>query len=265
MAEQKKIVMPTVGATGGRQLSSNEIYNESYRESNGGSTDRMTGHASGTDLTSNQRPAAYKPSLNLTDSPQFGCVVYVSMLSLSNSFLSQTEQDNQLHAHSGFLPNLIKTHKLPSALESFNNSTCGEKVLPDQVMGSKPKTGFTEGTDLQLYTFKEKTSNTVEPHQIYSSMMKTDFIPLPLQQSTEVIPGLCSRSCRESGYTRGVVAPFAWPSSLLPSPQTKSSAPTVKTTGKREPTGFLQNVPRNQVFPKTPFELSHFITHYQIT
>lgn len=78
-----------------------------------------------------------------------------------------------------------------------------------------------------------------EPHQTPSSVMKTDFVPLSLlqvephkiwihlgsagetfmynsevcfvSQGTEAKSGLCSRSCRETGFTRGDIAPLAHP------------------------------------------------------
>ncbi|CAJ1056566.1 protein phosphatase 1 regulatory subunit 32 isoform X2 [Xyrichtys novacula] len=77
---------------------------------------------------------------------------------------------------------------------------------------------------------------------------------------------LSLRGCfsQESGYTRGAVTPLAcYPTSVLLSPKTKSDSPTKKTIGVKESTGFISNAPNNQAFPNTPFDGSHFTTHYR--
>ncbi|CAG5957920.1 unnamed protein product, partial [Menidia menidia] len=227
MAEQGRIVMPTVGATGRReQLSRNKLKP---------SLDKMgftsyIGHPSGTGFTSNQRPAIYyKPSLDLVDNPKFGGL-------LSDSFMSQTKRHYQPHVcfnYLGSLPNLMNTstdsgfHQLRSFL---NTVPVEEKVVP------------------------RKTQ---------SSVMKNDFVRPCHLQGTEAIAGLRIRSCRETGFTRGAIAPLACPSTILPSPQTKGTAPTVKTIGKKEPTGALLNTPINEAFPNGYFDSSHFTTHYR--
>ncbi|XP_075327290.1 stabilizer of axonemal microtubules 4 [Odontesthes bonariensis] len=279
MAEQGRIVMPTVGAAGrkGRLSSSNKLKlsNNSY------TVMRFTsyvGRPSVTGFTSNQRPAIYyKPSLDLIDNPQFGSL-------LSDSFLSQTKRHYQPHLsfnYLGSLPNLTNKptdsgfHQLRSHLKTLaveEKTEYQQLFVPHRLtasvpenhvrMGPKGKTGFTEGTELQLNTFQEKNSHTVVPRQTQRSVMKSDFVPPSPLQGTEAIVGLCTHSCRETGFTRGAIAPLACPTSLLPLPQTKSSAPTVKTIGKKELTGALLNVPSNQAFPNTSFDSSHFATHY---
>eukprot|EP00064_Thunnus_orientalis_P003418 superscaffoldBa00000277_g3427 len=85
------------------------------------------------------------------------------------------------------------------------------------------------------------------------------------KKGTEATPSLRSHSSRETGYTRGTLAPLACPTSLLPSPETKINTPTQKMIGKKEPSGSLLNAPNNQAFPSTPFDCSHFTTHYKST
>ncbi|KAM9753675.1 stabilizer of axonemal microtubules 4 [Menidia menidia] len=276
MAEQGRIVMPTVGATGRReQLSRNKLKP---------SLDKMgftsyIGHPSGTGFTSNQRPAIYyKPSLDLVDNPKFGGL-------LSDSFMSQTKRHYQPHVcfnYLGSLPNLMNTstdsgfHQLRSFL---NTVPVEEKTEYQQLyvphpltapglenhvkMGPKGVSGFTEETERQLNTFLNKNSPTVVPRKTQSSVMKNDFVRPCHLQGTEAIAGLRIRSCRETGFTRGAIAPLACPSTILPSPQTKGTAPTVKTIGKKEPTGALLNTPINEAFPNGYFDSSHFTTHYR--
>nr|XP_046251297.1 protein phosphatase 1 regulatory subunit 32 isoform X2 [Scatophagus argus] len=266
MAEQRRTVMSTVGATGSRgRLASNtgKLYNTS---------------CGGTGFTANQRPAIYyKPSLDHTDNPHFG-------LLLSDSFVSQTQRDYQPHIRSdcsGSLPNIVSKprasgfHQLRShqttvteeGKTEYRNAFVPHHLTPavshnHVTVGPKGESGFTEGAELQLNTFQERKQCPVEPHQTHSSVMKSDFTPPSILQGTEDRPGVCSRSSRETGFTRGAVAPLACPSSLLPSPQSNSNAPTQITIGKK-PTGFVLNAPNNQVFPITPFDGSHFTTHYK--
>ncbi|XP_078113237.1 stabilizer of axonemal microtubules 4 isoform X1 [Sander vitreus] len=278
MAEQGKIVMPTAGATGSRgRLTSNtvKLYNTFH-----GRVNFTSGHLSGTGFTSNQRPAIYyRPSLDRIDNPQFG-------LSLSDNFMSQTKQHYRPHIRSdcsGPLPNLInkpsdsgfyqlRAHPRTVTVEEkteYQRLFVPHRLTPTvsqnhATVHPRGQSGFTEGTDLQLNTFQEKKSCMVEPLLTHSSVMKNDFMPPSFLQGTEARPSLCSsRFSRETGFTRGAIAPLACPTSLLPSPQTKSNAPTEKTIGKKEPTGFLLNAPNNQAFPNTPFDGSHFNTHYK--
>nr|XP_046251299.1 uncharacterized protein ppp1r32 isoform X4 [Scatophagus argus] len=237
MAEQRRTVMSTVGATGSRgRLASNtgKLYNTS---------------CGGTGFTANQRPAIYyKPSLDHTDNPHFG-------LLLSDSFVSQTQRDYQPHIRSdcsGSLPNIVSKprasgfHQLRShqttvteeGKTEYRNAFVPHHLTPavshnHVTVGPKGESGFTEGAELQLNTFQERKQCPVEPHQTHSSVMKSDFTPPSILQS-----------------------------SLLPSPQSNSNAPTQITIGKK-PTGFVLNAPNNQVFPITPFDGSHFTTHYK--
>ncbi|XP_038562396.1 protein phosphatase 1 regulatory subunit 32 [Micropterus salmoides] len=275
--------MPTVGATGSRgRLSSNTVYNNSYRGSYDAGTVNFTSHLgppSGTGFTANQRPAIfYRPSLDHIDNPQFG-------LLLSDSFMSQTKRHYQPHIRSdcsGCLPNLVNKPKESGFYQLRNHpKTVTEKekteyqrlFVPHRLIptvsqnyvtvGPKGESGFTEGTNLQLNTFQEKKSRMVEPHQTHSSVMKSDFIQPSFLQGTEAGSSLCSHSARETGFTQGAIAPLACSASLLPSPHTKNNTPTEKTIGKKEPTGFLLNAPNNQTFPNAPFVCSHFTTHYK--
>ncbi|XP_067447218.1 stabilizer of axonemal microtubules 4 [Thunnus thynnus] len=290
MAEQGRIVMPTVGATGDRgRLTSNKIYNTSYRASYGATVtnaDRVNfnahlGRPSGTGFTANHRPAVYyRPSLDHIDNPQFG-------LLLSDSFISQTKRHYQPHIQSDSsrsLPNLVNRPR-ESGFHQLRNQPKTETVekkteyqrlfVPHRLtsaaaknhmtVGPKGETGFTEGTDLQLNTFQDKKSCMVEPRQTHNSLMKSDFVPPTFLQGTEATPSLRSHSSRETGYTRGTLAPLACPTSLLPSPETKINTPTQRMIGKKEPSGSLLNAPNNQAFPSTPFDCSHFTTHYKST
>ncbi|XP_042352666.1 protein phosphatase 1 regulatory subunit 32 isoform X2 [Plectropomus leopardus] len=282
MAEQGRIVTLSVGATGSRGPLTGNADNTSYRASYDPgrlSFNSFLAHPSKTGFTSNQRPAIYyKPSLDLTDNPQFGHL-------LSDSFMSQTKLHYQPHIHSdcsGSMPNIInkprgsgyhQLRNLPKTVSMEEKTEYQRLFVPHRltptvsqhhvIVGPKVQTGFTQETDLQLNTFQDKNSHMVELLQAPGSVMKTDFKRPSFLQCTEATANLCSSHfSRESGYTRGATAPLAWPSSLLPSPQTKSTAPTERTIGKKEPTGHLLNAPNNQVFPNTPFDGSHFTTHY---
>ncbi|KAI3371256.1 hypothetical protein L3Q82_023873, partial [Scortum barcoo] len=302
MAEQGRKVTPTVGATGSRgRLTGNRarLYNTSYKASNGervfswpifymtvSHTERMNftsylGNPSETGFTSNQRPAIYyRTSLDNIDNPEFG-------LLLSDSFMSQTKQHYQPHIRSdcsGSLPSLInkpsesgfyqlRHHPKTETVEEkseYQSLFVPHRLIPtvSQIhvtVGPKGESGFTEGTNLQPNTFQEKKSCIVEPHQTHSSVMKSDFVQPSFLQGTEARPGLCQHSSRETGFTRGAIAPLACPTSLLPSPHTKRNAPTEKTIGKKEPTGSLLNASNNQTLPHSPFDYSHFATHYKST
>ncbi|XP_029288861.1 protein phosphatase 1 regulatory subunit 32 [Cottoperca gobio] len=285
MAEQGRIVMPTVGATGSRgRLTGNTVrrYNTSYDLGRAHFTSYL-GLPSGTGFTSNQRPAIYyRPSMDHIDNPQFGLSL------LSDSFTTQTKQHYQLHVRSdcmGSLPNLINKPRdsgfyqlrIRPQAETMEEKTEYQRLfVPHRLtptvsqnhvtVGPIGESGFTEGTDLQLNTFQDKRNCLVEPLQTPGSVMKNDFTAPSFLQGTEARPSLCnSHFSRETGFTRGAIAPLACPSSLLPSPQTKSNSPTEKTIGKKEPTGSLRNAPNNQAFPNTPFDCSHFNTHYKST
>ncbi|XP_075944850.1 stabilizer of axonemal microtubules 4 [Anarhichas minor] len=276
--------MTTVGATGSRgRLTGNavKLYNTSYDPGRVTFTSHL-GHPSVTGYTSNQRPAVYyRPSLDHIDNPAFG-------LLLSDSFMSQTKQHYQPHIlsdYTGSLPNLINKSRdsgfhqlrsLPKTATMEQKTEYQRVFVPHRLtpsvfqnhvtVGPPGDSGFTEGTDLQLNTFVEKKSCMVEPLQTDSSVMKRDFVSPSFLQGTEARPSVCSSHLsRETGFTRGAIAPLACPTSLLPSPWTKSNAPTTKSIGKKEPTGFLLNASSNQIFPNTPFDCSHFNTHYKRT
>ncbi|KAI9529673.1 hypothetical protein NQZ68_007911 [Dissostichus eleginoides] len=258
MAAQGRMVMPTVGATGTRGRPTDTSY-----EPGTANFSSYLRHPRGTGFTSNQRPAIfYRPSLDHIDNPQFG-------LLLSDSFTTQTKQHYQPHVRSdcwGSLPNLInkprdsgfyqlRIHPKAETVEEKNRVT----VAP------RGESGFTEGTNLQLNTFQDK-SCMVEPLQTHSSVMKNDFIRPSFLQGTEARPSVCSSHfSHKTGFNRVAIAPLACRASRLPSPQTKSNAPTAKTIGKKELTGFILNAPNNQALPKTPFDGSHFNTHYKST
>ncbi|KAM7003497.1 stabilizer of axonemal microtubules 4 [Tautogolabrus adspersus] len=231
------------------------------------------GHTSSSGFTANNRPAIYyRPSLDLIDNPDMGFM-------LSDNFMSQTKQHYQPHlqpACSGSLPNLLNKRRE----SGFHQLKCPPKtaILEEKTeyqrtnapftptvsqkhmtVGPKSESGFTRETDRQ-----PRKISTVEPHQSHSSVMKSDFISPSFLQDIEATPGLCGRSCQESGFTRGAISPLACdPTSILPSIKTKSEAPTKKSIGKKEPTGSLSNSSNNQAFPKTPFDCSHFTTHYE--
>lgn len=271
--------MPTVGATGRKgRLTSNKLHNAAYGRM---SFTSFLGHPGDTGYTSSQRPAIYyTPCLDHIDNPRFG-------LSLSDSYMSQTKLHYQPHIRSdclGPLPGIInkprdsgfhqmRTQPKAAATEekteyqtSFLNLPVTPTVSQHHVtMGPKGETGFTEGREHQFFTFQEKNSCTDKPHQAHSSVMKSDFKPPSRMQDTKAIPGIFGHPCQESGFIRDAVAPLAWPSSLLPSPHTKPNAPSLMTTGKKVPTGWLSNVPCNQVLPTTPLDGSHYATHYNST
>ncbi|KAM7414696.1 hypothetical protein PAMA_019486 [Pampus argenteus] len=247
MAEQGRIVMTTVEAAGNRgRLSGNQFHNTSYRASYGTSvTDTVRvnftphlGRPSATGFTANQRPAVYyQPSLDHIDNPQFG-------LQLSDNFMSQTKRHYQPHIRSD-----------------------GWRSLPN-VLNKPRESGFHQ---LRNHPKTETVEQKVEPRQTHNSVMKSDFMPPSFLQclsvfafeGTEATPSLRSHSSRETGFTRGTVTPLACPTSLLPSPQTKFNTPTKRKIGKKELSGFLLNAPNNQAFPNTPFDCSHFTTHYK--
>ncbi|KAG7523054.1 hypothetical protein JOB18_037689 [Solea senegalensis] len=215
-------------------------------------------HPSETGFTANQRPALYyTPSLDRTDNHQFG-------LLLSDSFMSQTKQHYRPNIHSDcskFLPNLtdrrrysgfhqLRTHqKTESDMEKTEyqrlfvphhlTSTVSQKLVN---IGAREQTGFTAGADLHYNTFQEKNSC----------------------RGAELMPSLRSRSCQETGFSRGAAAaaPLASPTSSS-TPLCKTNAPTVRIIGKKEPTGFLLNAPNNQVFPNKSFDCLQFTTHYK--
>ncbi|KAG7523052.1 hypothetical protein JOB18_037689 [Solea senegalensis] len=239
-------------------------------------------HPSETGFTANQRPALYyTPSLDRTDNHQFG-------LLLSDSFMSQTKQHYRPNIHSDcskFLPNLtdrrrysgfhqLRTHqKTESDMEKTEyqrlfvphhlTSTVSQKLVN---IGAREQTGFTAGADLHYNTFQEKNSCRawVERHQTHTSVMKNYFLPTSFLQGAELMPSLRSRSCQETGFSRGAAAaaPLASPTSSS-TPLCKTNAPTVRIIGKKEPTGFLLNAPNNQVFPNKSFDCLQFTTHYK--
>uniref|UniRef100_A0AAZ1X0R4 Uncharacterized protein n=1 Tax=Oreochromis aureus TaxID=47969 RepID=A0AAZ1X0R4_OREAU len=201
-------------------------------------------------------------------------------LLLSDSFVSQTKQHYQPPIRSGCSgssTNLVNKpgnsgfHQLriqPKTASVEEKTEYQSSFVPHRptpavsqnhvTVGPKGGSGFTKAAERQI-----NTSLIGEPHQTPSSVMKTDFVPLSLLQGTEAKSGLCSRSCRETGFTRGDIAPLAHPVSLLSSRQTKTKAPVPSTIGQKEPTGYLLNTHKNQTFPDAPFDPSDFITHYK--
>ncbi|KAI4825781.1 hypothetical protein KUCAC02_021449 [Chaenocephalus aceratus] len=204
------------------------------------------GHPRETGYTSNQRPAIfYRPSLDHIDNPQFG-------LLLSDSFTTQTKQHYQPHVRQNTNNVFVPHCQTPKV--SQNRVT----VAP------RGESGFTAGTNLQLNTFRTKTC-MVEPLQTHT-VMTNDFIRPSFPQGTEARPSVCSSHfSHKTGFNRVAIAPLTCRASRLPSPQTKSNAPTAKTIGKKEPTGCILNAPNNQALPTTPFDGSHFNTHYKST
>ncbi|XP_074533311.1 stabilizer of axonemal microtubules 4 [Halichoeres trimaculatus] len=230
--------MPVIGATGNR-TSSDHLPSTSYRQFYGQKAvsdpsmvnfSSHLGNPGRSGFTANNRPAIYyKPSLDHTDNPQMG-------LMLLDNFFSQTKRHYQSHIHpdgSGSLPNLLDKHRQ----SGFHQ------------LRSHPKTAMLE-------------RKTV-PQQTYRSVMKSDFLCPSALQGNDVTPNMCGSSCQESGYTRGAIPPWACDLPfILPSFKIKQAFPTKKTIGKKESTGFLSNAPKDETFPKTPFDRSHFTTHY---
>ncbi|XP_053175815.1 protein phosphatase 1 regulatory subunit 32 [Scomber japonicus] len=267
--------MPTAGATDDRGRLTSNKFNTSYRVT----YTAHLGRPSVTGFTSNQRPAIfYRPSLDHIDNPRFG-------LLLSDSFVTQTKRHYQPPIRSSSLrslPNVVNNPRESGFYQLRNHpqTETAEKKTEYQrlfvpyhltstapqnyvTVGPKGESGFTEGTDLQLNTFQEKKGCTVEPRQTLNSMTNNDFLPPLFLQGTEATPSLRSRSSRETGFTRGTVAPLACPTSLLPSHQTKVNTATEIMIGKKEPSGSLINAPNKQAFPNAPFDCSHFNTHYK--
>uniref|UniRef100_A0A673A832 Uncharacterized protein n=1 Tax=Sphaeramia orbicularis TaxID=375764 RepID=A0A673A832_9TELE len=245
--------MPIVGATGNRgRLTSNTLKLHNICKKM-----RLTPplHPSKSGFTSNQRPVlSYRPSLDLIDNPHFG-------LLLSDSYMSQTKLHYRPQIHSDGSEYLAKVNNKPT-VSGFHQSgthpkaaSLEEKTEHQRVfiphpltptvshqnhvtLGPKQETGFTKEKDRQFYTFLDKTSSMV---------VQT---PLPAV--------VCLNTTSTS------VSLLFCQTSPLPSPWTKTAAPTLRTTGKKEPSGFLHNAPNN-IFPVTPFGSSHFFTHYQNT
>ncbi|KAG8012703.1 hypothetical protein GBF38_020563 [Nibea albiflora] len=191
MAEQGKMVMSAVGATGSGNTLQQQLYKASCGEMSYSSNQRLAIH--------------YKPSLDRIDNPQFG-------LLLSDSYTSQTKRHYQPHIRSD--------------------------CPPLNIVNKPRESGF---------------------HQLRSHPKAVT----EEEQGTEARPNLCSHSSRETGFTRGAIALLACPTSLVPSTRTKTNASTEKAIGKKESTGFLLNASNSQAFPNTPFDRSHFTTHYK--
>ncbi|PWA30438.1 hypothetical protein CCH79_00015323 [Gambusia affinis] len=128
-------------------------------------------------------------------------------------------------------------------------------------MGPKLETGCTEGEDLQFITFRDKKHATEVPRLTSKTVMMNDYRSPTFMQGNERLPGVCSCSCRETGYTRGANPLLVDPRLHLPSLELKCRIPVVKATGNREPSGFCLNMP-NEIFSKGPLDPSHFTTHY---
>ncbi|XP_029009536.1 protein phosphatase 1 regulatory subunit 32 isoform X2 [Betta splendens] len=277
-----------VTATGSRERVPNTSYQESYCERvHDPHRLNFTSHltrVTGTGFTANQRPAVYySPGLDRADNPQLGLV-------LSDSFVSQTKRHYQPRSQvffPGSLPNILNKPRLSGfhQLWSRSNAASVEERTPQRRwpasnqltaaaslnnvrIGPKGDTGFTTGSDLQLYTFQEKHMFSAEPRRTPSSVMSADFLPPLSLQGTEAIPNLSGRSRRESGFAPGAAAPVGTDPPLgraSPplSPRSEREAATERSVGKKEPTGFLVNAPSYQAFPSPPSDKSRFITQYQ--
>ncbi|KAK7892098.1 hypothetical protein WMY93_024061 [Mugilogobius chulae] len=272
MAEHRRT--SSVGATGSRgQITSSPLHTHSQ------TSDEKRYHQGESGFTSNQRLVlGYRPTLDLTDNPQYGSLLF-------DNYISQTKRHYQpyvYHVSSGPVPKLFNKFResgfyqlngppkpLPQNDKSEYQSLyvthpLVSTVSPERVirMGLKEKSGFTEAEDLQINTFLNKACPLLEPRYTHTSVMKTDFSVPSHFQGSEVIPNMRSHSCRETGYTRGTNALLTCPSSLLPSPLRAEAPSLLKTTGKKEPSGFLHNASNYRTFPLVPLHSSHFHTHY---
>ncbi|XP_032405531.1 protein phosphatase 1 regulatory subunit 32 [Xiphophorus hellerii] len=223
-------------------------------------------------FVSNQRPVlSYQPSLDLVDNPHFG----------PDNFVTQNMQYYQRPTYSDgstALPRLLNKpmtsgfHRVSSVChtEPVVEKTEYQRVfVPRRLppvsrhmnMGPKLETGCTEGEDLQFITFRDKKYATVDPRLTSNTVMMNDYLSPTFKQGNECLPGICSCSCRETGYTRGANALLVDPRLHLPSLELKCRIPLVKATGNREPSGFCLNMP-NEIFSKGPLDPLHFTTHY---
>ncbi|XP_043980444.1 protein phosphatase 1 regulatory subunit 32 [Gambusia affinis] len=224
---------------------------------------------------SNQRPVlSYQPSLDLVDNPHFG-------VWLADNFVTQTMRNYQPPTYSDgstALPSLLNKplasgfHQVSTVChtEPVMDKTEYQRVfVPRRLppvsrhmnMGPKLETGCTEGEDLQFITFRDKKHATEVPRLTSKTVMMNDYRSPTFMQGNERLPGVCSCSCRETGYTRGANPLLVDPRLHLPSLELKCRIPVVKATGNREPSGFCLNMP-NEIFSKGPLDPSHFTTHY---
>ncbi|XP_014877361.1 protein phosphatase 1 regulatory subunit 32 [Poecilia latipinna] len=224
---------------------------------------------------SNQRPVlSYQPSLDLVDNPHFG-------VWLADNFVTQNMRYYQRPTYSDgstALPSLLNK-PMTSGFHQVS-AVCHTEPIVDQTeyqrvfvprrlppvsrhmnMGPKLETGCTEGEDLQYITFRDKNHATVVPHLIRKTVMTNDYLSPTFKQGKERLPGICSCSSRETGYTGGANTLLVDPRLHLPPLEVKSRVPLVKATGNREPSGFCLNMP-NEIFSKGPLDPIHFTTHY---
>ncbi|XP_055078193.1 protein phosphatase 1 regulatory subunit 32 [Periophthalmus magnuspinnatus] len=268
MAEQRST--SSVGATGSRgRITSSTLHTPNH------TSDGKRYRPGESGFTNNQRLVlGYRPPLDLIDNPQYGSLLF-------DNYITQTKWHYQPYVYndgSGSKPSLF--YKRESGFFQLNvppKPLCqNEKseyqslyvthpLVPTEKIiniGLKGDSGFTKGEDLQINTFTNKTCTPFEARYTHNTVMKTDFQAPSHLQGSKVIPNLRSHACRETGYTRGTNAPLACPSSLLPSPWRTQAPSLLKTTGKKEPSGFLHNAPNHRTFPLTPQHSSHFLTHY---
>ncbi|XP_072290528.1 uncharacterized protein saxo4 [Eucyclogobius newberryi] len=274
MAEQR--TTSNVGATGNRsRITSSTMHSPNQ------TLNVKRYHPGESGFTSNQRLAlGYHPTLDLIDNPQYGLLLF-------DNYITQTKRHYQPYVHndgSGSIPSLYNKFR-ESGFYQLNcppKPLCQDEkseyqslytphplvprlfVLPETIInvGQKQDSGFTKGEDLQINTFTSKTCSLLEPRFPHTSVMKMDFPAPSHSQGSKVTPKLSSHSYRETGYSRGTSAPLGSPSSLLPSPWRTQAPSLLKTTGKKEPSGFLHNAPNHRTFPLTPLHSSHFLTHY---
>ncbi|XP_041650560.1 uncharacterized protein ppp1r32 [Cheilinus undulatus] len=274
MDEQGRIGMPAGAATGSRgQQTSDKLYTTSYMEVNFMS---FLSHPSSSGFTANNRPAIYyNPSLDFIDNPHMGLV-------LSDNYMTQTKRHYQAPVHAdgfGSSPNLLnkskesgfhqlKCHPKAAILEKkteyqrmyeayYFTPTVPQKHV---IIGPKTESGFTKETDRQ-----PRQKSMAEPPQTYSSVMKTDFNRPLILQDNVARPSLCGRSCQDSGFTRGAITPLAHDTRTIQPSKTKSNGPTMKSIGKKEPTGSLSNASNDHALPDIACDDSHFTTLYEST
>uniref|UniRef100_A0A668ANI0 Stabilizer of axonemal microtubules 4 n=1 Tax=Myripristis murdjan TaxID=586833 RepID=A0A668ANI0_9TELE len=283
MAEQGKIVTPTVGATGirGRLTSSTLSLCSGYNKASYGEINftPCLAHHSATGYSSNLRPAIYyKPSLDLTDNPRLG-------LLLSDNFISQTKRDYQPYTRSDgseASPNLsdkaresgyLQLGTVPKRVSVLLQTEYEGAFVPHRpaptvsrnhvTVGRKGESSFIRETACEPNTFLPKNSCLVGIFYYNNHQTCKGILCPSAYQGTEALPNVGTHTSRETGFTRNTTDPLACSASLLPSSQTKNNAPTERFIGRKESSGFVLNEPGNQTFPNTPFDRLHFLTHYQ--
>uniref|UniRef100_A0A096LPR4 Stabilizer of axonemal microtubules 4 n=1 Tax=Poecilia formosa TaxID=48698 RepID=A0A096LPR4_POEFO len=210
---------------------------------------------------SNQRPVlSYHPSLDLVDNPHFGVWLADNFVTQNMRYYQRPTYSDGSTAlpsllnkpmTSGFHQVSAVCHTEPIVDQTEYQRVFVPRRLPPDIlaavsrhmnMGPKLETGCTEGEDLQYITFRDKNHATVVPHLIRKTVMTNDYLSptfkqvephslqIPLywtnKHKKERLPGICSCSSRETGYT-----------------------------------GFCLNMP-NEIFSKGPLDPLHFTTHY---